>query len=154
MHAGVVMPMAIHVDMLRRHFMMHMDHAGHVIVVGQARSEGMFSGQSIGDRRRQDAKQVGQGNEPRCSQSPRSGKPDEHTAVNFSLLRSRNIAAKIAPAKPELGPTITFPRVDVFLNLITDWMIEVPAPGEFLDAEPETVVITRMLGASEPRFAR
>jgi hypothetical protein len=47
MHAGVVMPMPILVDMLCRHFMMHMDHAGYVVVVDQARSEGMFSGQSV-----------------------------------------------------------------------------------------------------------
>ena len=41
------MQMTILVDMLLWYFVMHMDHAGHMIVVGQARRDGMFSRQRV-----------------------------------------------------------------------------------------------------------
>jgi hypothetical protein len=52
-----------------------------MIVVGQAGSDGMLSRQSIGDRRRQHAKQIGQGDDPPRLQLVRSGKSDQRLRV-------------------------------------------------------------------------
>jgi hypothetical protein len=83
MPARVVVHMAILVDMLRRHFIMHVNHARHMILVGQTRSDGMFSGQSIRDRRCQHAKQIGQGDDP----------PGSH---RFNLVRFVSIRRQIS----------------------------------------------------------
>jgi hypothetical protein len=82
--AGVVVRVAVLVDMRRRYIIVHVDHSGHVSCVGQTRRNCLRAGQRERDRRRQDAKQVGQGDEPPCSQSLRSGKADEHSTSILS----------------------------------------------------------------------
>lgn len=57
--AGVIMEMSVLVDMRHDAFVVHMDHAGPLIVVGQTIGCGMTAGQREGDRRGQHAKQIG-----------------------------------------------------------------------------------------------
>src|SRR6266851_287029 len=82
MPAGVIVRMAILVDMLPRHFVMHMNHARHMILVGQTMSDGMCAGQRIRNRRGQHTKQIDQGDEPPCSHSLHSRQADEHVDVS------------------------------------------------------------------------
>ena len=70
--------MAVAVHMLRRRVAADVDHAGHMAFAGQAWSDGMLSRQCIGDRRRQHAQQIDQGDDPPCFQPLHSGKTDQH----------------------------------------------------------------------------
>jgi hypothetical protein len=78
---------AVILDVLGREFSMHVDHTGHVTGVYQAGRNSLRAGQRKGERRRQHAKQIDQGNEPPCSQTLRFGHSDEQAGVNtFDIL--------------------------------------------------------------------
>lgn len=62
---------------------MDMDHPGHMIV-GQAMRRRLTARQGEGQRRRQHAKQIGQGNEPPRPPPLRSCKSSQHQCVNAS----------------------------------------------------------------------
>ena len=103
--AGVGMQMTILVDMLLWYFVMHMDHAGHMIVVGQARRDGMFSRQRVRDRRRQHAKQIDQCKQPPRFRSPHSRQPQNHpwNQSTCGLMHNISVYSNGVHAKLELG---------------------------------------------------
>jgi hypothetical protein len=80
--AGIIVPPAISVDVLGWEFSMH-------VKEGQARdwrlsgrAQGLRAGQRKGERRRQHAKQIDQGDKPPRSRTLRSGHSDEQAGVN------------------------------------------------------------------------
>jgi len=76
--AEMVVHVAVLVDMLHRYIIVHVDHAGSVTGVGQARRNGLRAGQREGDRRRQHAKKIYERKHPACTPSPRCGQPHKH----------------------------------------------------------------------------
>ncbi len=58
------MDVSVLVDMRHDAFVVHVDHAGPVILVGQAIGCGVTAWQCEGNRRGQHAKQIGQGDKP------------------------------------------------------------------------------------------
>ena len=81
--AGMMMGMFVLVD-VHGAFMMDVDHAGHMISVGQAMRRGLASRQGEGQRRRQHVEQISQGDKPPCSPPLRSGEPSQHQCANAS----------------------------------------------------------------------
>ena len=80
--AGMMMGMSVLMDM-HGALMMDVDHPGGMIR-GQTMRRRLTARQGEGQRRRQHAKQISQGNEPPCSPPLRSGKPCQHQCVNAS----------------------------------------------------------------------
>jgi hypothetical protein len=76
LNAGMMMGMSILKDM-HGALMMGVDHPGDMIQ-GQTMRRRLTPRQGEGQRRRQHAKQISQGNEPPCSPPLRSGKPYKH----------------------------------------------------------------------------
>lgn len=85
--AGMIVHMAILMDdVLRspRAIFMHMHDAQTVVFVGKAWRRPRPVGKRKGNARRQDAKQINQGEQPPCPESLRSGQTHEHSVLNLA----------------------------------------------------------------------
>jgi hypothetical protein len=82
-----------------------MNHAGHMTFASQARRDRVLSRQGKGDCRRQHAQQIGQGDEPPCSQPLHSGQTNQHLDAisSYQPVNARNIDANPAFANVELA---------------------------------------------------
>jgi hypothetical protein len=81
--AGMIMGMSILVS-VHRAFIMHMHHTGDMTFAGQAISGRPTTRQREGQRRREYAKQINQGDQPTCPPPQRSGQPYQHECFNVS----------------------------------------------------------------------
>jgi hypothetical protein len=63
---------------MRRRAAINMNHAGHMTFASQARRDRVLPRQGEGDRRRQHAQQIDQGDKPPCSQPLHSSQTNQH----------------------------------------------------------------------------